>query len=257
MTQEDFDTTQPAEQGPERWLRMLATNAGWYATPETAADEFRDWAERYLAAFRGAGMIPWNHPQILSIAARTGAFLGAHVARFEAEDFARLVPGRRVLVISAFAEQIEAAHRSGRLARLWADIGAPAELGGLAAVTPPMSVWPYRPGAGWQQSQEALLAACLERAATLEPDLVLAGCGCYGAPMMADLRARLPGLTAIYCGQVTNTYFGIYTASARTDAYWQRAPTSPHWTMGTLEARYPPIARIDHGRYLGKAGDPA
>ncbi|GAB6124837.1 hypothetical protein [Humidesulfovibrio idahonensis] len=233
-------------------VARIAVNAGWYATPDTAERAFQDWAERYKSALERGHILAGHAHTFLPLVPLLPTLREKQLHELNIEAFLRDLDGLSVVFASAFANQVQAHFDQGGLHALWLGCGIPVRLKNLTCVMPPMSAWPYRPHRDWSESFAVLVHESEEAIRASGAQVFIGACGGYGMPLVEEIHRRT-GITCVSMGHVTNTLFGIYTATNLSVPFYQRNRRLPHWVRGRLDEMYPEVRRIDRGRYVAPA----
>lgn len=241
-----FTDTHWSRNDPYANIMRLSRNAGWYSAPGSAAAAFADWAERYTEAMCHGHIFYDALTYYLRVAPMVPAMCARPLGLFDEFRFVKRISGARVVVVSAFADQIRERFQSGALAGLWADAGVGPTVAHLEAVKAPVSVFPNMPHESWSRSYEELEAATRAAVRRSGADIVIASCGCYGLPLV-DAVARGEGVWALSYGHYVNVLFGVLSQAGMNAAFYKRAATSQHWAAANLEA--PGLGAVDGGRY--------
>jgi hypothetical protein len=230
--------------------RALMTNAGFYLDQGTSGSgEFAAWACRYLEAIKASSYLydfsisfPW-YLAIESEMARWGK-LSPWVQYPSPHEVYGQLAGRRILLLTPFAEGLAMSHQSGRMQHLFHSFELPEF--SLLTLPTPISTWPNRPDSSWQASAQRLADSAVAVIKREAIDLVLASCGCYGLPVLHDVHERT-GAAAVYLGNYTNTLFGVLQNTSQD--FWKENRREENWIRSDL-SRVPFMDRIDGGRYL-------
>jgi len=232
-------------------ITRLNTNAGWYAVPGRAAASFIDWADRYGAALCGGELLATHDVELLPVAALLPEFRHQLPGWWSEDGLRHLLDQARVVLVTAFAEDIQSHHDSGGLAALWQDLEFGVKLSSLKAVPAPMSVWPYYPEDSWTDSFERLSADTAQAIEEIEATTLIASCGSYGLPLVHEMHKRYR-ISSLYNGHQSNLYFGVVTNAGMQERLFARNPTSSHWLSSNITERFPVVSRIDDGRYISR-----
>lgn len=133
--------------------------------------------------------------------------------------------GKRILIISPFAEQMKLQLEQGVLPQLF---GEPAyfEDCTFIFVKAPLTLAGNHAGVDWRERFAELKAAV---ASANEFDIALAGCGGYGMPICHYIYKEL-GRSAIYIGGCLQLFFGIYgerwLSSSSVKKYIEKNPSA-------------------------------
>jgi hypothetical protein len=230
-------------------ITRLNTNAGWYAVPGRAAASFIDWADRYGAALCEGQLVATHDVELLPVAALLPEFRHQRPGWWSEEGLRHLLDQARVVLVTAFAEDIQSHYDSGGLAALWQDLEFGVRLSSLKTVPAPMSVWPYYPEDCWTDSFERLSADTAQAIEETAATTLIAACGSYGLPLVHEMHKRY-GISCLYNGHQSNLYFGVVTNAGMQERLFARNPNSSHWLSPDLTARFPVVSRIDDGRYI-------
>ncbi len=241
----------PRLSAPNNILRM-ATNAGWYAKPRHAASALNDWGARYLEALSTGNIIASAHTDehLSSLASLMPALRSKVVFSWSDALLLERLNCADVVLVSAFAPEIQAHFDSGRLYELWDELGISTRLNSLFTCAAVVSIWPNYPASSWSES----FAKLAEEASSLivpgnPRTIFLSSCGAYGLPLSLEIYQRF-GVPTIYYGHALNLFFGIYTNAFKTEPLYQQKPDSQNWLSIDLRERYESIASIDLGRYV-------
>lgn len=110
---------------------------------------------------------------------------------------------------------MEAHHRTGLAFELFTDLVI--QPYGLRCIEAPVSVYPNRPGGGFEDSLDRTLEQ-IERAYRQKPFAVFtAACGAYGLPLCEAVKQRY-GVSCVYVGNLMHAYFGVLQ---RTSLDWR------------------------------------
>ena len=231
-------------------ITRLNVNAGWYASPTTAARSLLDWASRYSAALRDGEIIEGRAAELLPVMPFIPGLRHKELGEWSEDGFLKMLIGADVVFVTAYAEELQEHYLSGTLSALWREIAPGMNVSSLQAVAAPMSVWPYYPDDSWSTTFDKL---CEESARTIETasaNFFIASCGAYGLPLVHEMHRRFQ-ITSLYCGHRTNIYFGIVTNDGKDNPFYMRRPQSANWRKVDISLRFPHLARIDGGRYVG------
>ena len=149
--------------------------------------------------------------------------------------------GRRVLVVHPFAASVTEQYGLKRT-RLFANPAILPEFE-LQVLAPPQTLAPMTEGyATWLEALDRLT----ERVLQLQFDVALLGCGAYGLPVGAAIKAS--GRQAIQLGGALQVLFGIRGRR------WEQMPTvaslmNDHWIRPSLAETPSCAARVDQGCY--------
>jgi hypothetical protein len=170
--------------------------------------------------------------------------------RFREARFFNLLNGRRVVMVSAFAEEIAGFHADGCLDELWSAVGLDCRLAGLVTIPAPFSIWPQYPGAGWKESFDALLVEATAKMEETGADLFLVAAGCYGAPLTHAIGKRFPDALALHYGHHINTCFGVASGQTSLLAQYGLPEDAAPLIRSDLARKYPgTLNRADLHRY--------
>lgn len=246
-----FADTHWSRTDPYANVMRLSRNAGWYAAPGTAGAAFADWAERYTEAMCNGYIFYDALTYYLRVAPMVPAMCTRPIGLFDEFKFIANIAGKRVVVVSAFADQIRERFESGALARLWADAGVGPTVSHLEAVKAPVSVFPNMPHESWTHSYDQLEAETREAVRRSGADILIASCGCYGLPLV-DAVARAEGVWALSYGHYVNVLFGVLSQAGMNAGFYKRAAKSAHWVSVALDV--PGLGAVDGGRYAPPSG---
>lgn len=164
-------------------------------------------AERLQAALAQVDLLAlWDSPYQARLVAERDPLprrcaLSALEPWWQPQPWSAALAGRRVLVVHPFATSIERqmAHRQG----LFADPGVLPAFD-LMTLRPPQTLGGATEGyASWTAALDALV----DRASDLRFDVALVGCGAYGLPLAAAIKAM--GRPALHLGGALQLLFGI------------------------------------------------
>ena len=232
-------------------LRRLHTNSGFYANSHAPVESLRRWSQGTLRALMGGPVLFGNSsitqmfwPIAQSLLEKTGAM--PELVQWPGEQaFYDAIADQEVLFVTPFARDVETHHRSGKAFQLYNDIRIRPY--GLRCLEAPVSVYPNRPGRGFEESLDQLLEQ-IERSYKQKPFSVFtAACGCYGLPLCDAVKQRY-GVSCVYIGNLMHAYFGLVQ---RTTAKWRAAHRiEENWRQSQALEGIPGIDRIENGRYL-------
>jgi hypothetical protein len=229
-------------------VARIALNAGWYASPETAGEVFRNWAERYKMALARGNLLSAHAHVFIPLIPMLPDLKTKKLYKFKLKRVLHRLDGASVVFATAFARQLQPHFDRGGVHGLWAASGIRARLKRLTCVEPPISAWPYRPHRDWTESFEILLQSCEEAISATRANVFVAACGGYGVPLVDEIHRRT-GITCFYPGHIANMLFGIYTDSCQTLPFFAENRHLEYWVDGQLADTYPEVGRIDRGRY--------
>ena len=230
-------------------VRALMTNAGFYLDKSPAAtNQVANWAQKYYEAIKASHhrydfsiSFPW-YLKIEEQLTDTGD-LTPWAAYPSAKAVYKNIAGKRILLITPFAESIYNLYESGKIHHLYKSFELPVFT--LKTLPTPLSTWPNRPSKSWEDSYRKLVTESIKAIKTERSDLVLASCGCYGLPLVHEIHA-VTGVAAVYIGNFINTLFGVlqkasidFMTKDRNEENWARSH------LGSI----PNMDRIDQGRY--------
>lgn len=167
--------------------------------------------------------------------------LGALEPYFCAKPWSRALAGRRVLVVHPFAESIRSQYAECREV-LFADGDVLPEFD-LLTVKPPQTIAGNTDGFGsWSGALENLQ----ERVGNENYDVAILGCGAYGLPLGAWIKAH--GKPCIHLGGATQILFGIIGARWKEQPAF-RALVNKAWQPPRESERPPGFDRVEKGCY--------
>ena len=232
-------------------LRRLHTNAGFYANSHAPVESLRRWSQGTLRALMGGPVLFGNSsitqmfwPVAQTLLEQTGTM--PELVQWPGEQaFYDAIADQEVLFVTPFARDVEAHHRTGKAFQLYNDIRIRPY--GLRCLEAPVSVYPNRPGRGFEESLNQLLEQ-IERSYKQKPFSVFtAACGCYGLPLCEAVKQRY-GVTCLYIGNLMHAYFGLVQ---RTTANWRAEQRiGENWHQSQALDGIPGVNRIEDGRYL-------
>ena len=231
-------------------LRRLHTNAGFYANSHAPVESLRRWSQGTLRALMGGPVLFGNSsitqmfwPIAQTLLEQTGTM--PELVQWPGEQaFYDAIADQEVLFVTPCARDVEMHHRSGKAFQLFKDIRIRPY--GLRCLEAPVSVYPNRPGRGYEESLDQLLGQ-IERIYKQKPFSVFtAACGCYGLPLCEAVKQRY-GVTCFYIGNLMHAYFGLMQ---RTTATWRAGRRiEGNWHRSQALEGVPGLSRIDDGRY--------
>lgn len=230
-------------------VRALMTNAGFYLdTSPAATNQAAKWAKKYYEAIKASHhrydtsiAFPW-YLKIEEKLTDSGD-LTPWSAYPSAKTVYSNIAGKRILLITPFADSIYELYGSGKIFHLYKSFELPVFT--LKTLPTPLSTWPNRPGRSWQDSYQQLVTQCVNAIQTEGSDLVLASCGCYGLPLVHEIHA-VTGVAAVYIGNFINTLFGVLQKSSKD--FMAKDRNEENWAKSHLGS-IPNMDRIDKGRY--------
>ena len=232
-------------------LRRLHTNAGFYASSHAPLESLRRWSQGTLRALMSGPVLFGNSsitqmfwPIAQALLQQTGTM--PELVQWPGEQaFYDAIADQEVLFVTPFARDVEVHHRSGKAFQLFKDIRTRPY--GLRCLEAPVSVYPNRPGRGFEESLNQLLEQ-IERSYKQKPFSVFtAASGCYGLPLCEAVKQRY-GVTCLYIGNLMHAYFGLLQ---RTTATWRAEQRiEENWHQSHALDGMPGINRIEDGRYL-------
>lgn len=261
--------SEPRKPYPPRILDTLSKNAGVWPATEAAADA---WAVAYAEALGATTGLAagWYTPyrnteetllQVLAPQAFTTPLRSLEPYYVTPQRrWTRHLAGRRVAVVSSFAETIESQMRLG--ARIWSSLAEP------ETILPPTTSWfPVRtyyspPVAGspsascaWPQESVRDWRDAVEwttnRVRATGAQVAIVGCGGLGMIIAARLKAH--GISAIVLGGATQVLFGIkgrrWENHSIISGFWNRA-----WVWPKGEEIPSGAGAIEGGCYWGPVG---
>jgi hypothetical protein len=218
-----FTRRQRGQEYPPQYMETISRNAGVFPATKESIDA---WCDEYCTALAQLNGLAagWYKPleeaeaSILSLYAPSSAFrcpLRSLEPYYVQKDlqWTRKLAGKRVTVVSSFAESIRKQVESEKFPRIWSGDSA-----GL--LNPPGLTWSYvRTGyapalalgrcgwpAGvscWQDAVEYVV----EEVQKSNADVAIIGCGGLGMLIGAELKRR--GISAIVLGGATQVLFGL------------------------------------------------
>jgi hypothetical protein len=194
---------------PRDSVLRMSLQTGWYSTPRNARHDLVAWIDAYTSAFSTCSVIEGHNEMFLPIMGtdlcpETGEFL-----RFSEEEFFRLLDGRRVAFVTAYADDLQGYYDAGHLSTLWGAIGVKSQIQSLKTLRAPFSIWPYYPGDSWLSTFESVAAEAQRTILENDCDVFLASAGCYGVPLAACIAEKFPHILALNYGHHVNTCFGV------------------------------------------------
>jgi hypothetical protein len=116
----------------------------------------------------------------------------------------------------------------------------------LRAIPAWISIWPNRPHDDWTCTFERMCEALDAEYGKRPFDTFVASCGCYGLPICDYARVE-HGCRVLYLGNYSHAFFGVMQNATRD---FMKGHLNPEmWVQSDL-ARFPNLARIEHGRYV-------
>ncbi|WBO60425.1 MULTISPECIES: hypothetical protein [unclassified Acidocella] len=227
----------------------LQTNAGWYAMPGHAAVSFEDWAGKYYQALRDGVLLSGHDEELLGIAAAQPDFRSKKIYSWNDDAFIKFLDRQRVTLATAYSEEISEGFESGKIARLWRDLGFESTLSNFSTVPSPYSVWPFYPNQSWTQTYEAFRDSVFSDIEANRTTLFVAACGCYGLPIVHEVSQHFK-INSVYYGHHSNLLFGLITEDGRRQQFYAKNPSSKNWVQPRIKERMPEVGRIDDGRYV-------
>jgi len=249
------------ERRSERWwmdpadavenLCRLHTNAGFYASSHAPLESLQRWSQATIAALL-AGPVLFGNDSIVRMFLPVAQVLTRQSGRVPelvqwpgTQAFYDFIAGEEVLFVTPLAAEVEAHHRSGRAFALFTSVRI--QPYGLRCIPAPMSVYPNRPGRGFDDSLERCLEQ-VERAYHQRPFKVFtAAAGAYGLPLCQAIHRRY-GVACVYLGNAMHAHFGI--AQNTTDGWMADQRQPEHWLRPTGLNGVAGVERIEGGRYL-------
>ena len=203
-------------------------------------------AERLQAALAQVDLLAlWDSPYQARLVAELEPLprrcaLSALEPWWQPQPWSSALAGRRVLVVHPFATSIE--RQLARRQALFADPGVLPAFE-LLTLRPPQTLGGAREGyASWTAALDALV----DRAAALRFDVALVGCGAYGLPLAAAIKAM--GRPALHLGGALQLLFGIrgrrWEAMPRFAALMNKA-----WVRPLPQETPAAAAHVDGGCY--------
>jgi len=159
----------------------------------------------------------------------------------QASPWSAALEGRRVLVVHPFAATILQQYSENR-SKLFADPRILPEFA-LQVLAPPQTLAPLTCGyASWLEALDHLI----ERVHQHEFDVALLGCGAYGLPLGAAIKAS--GRKAIHLGGALQVLFGIRGRR------WEQMPAmaammNDHWIRASQAETPVSASRVDEACY--------
>ena len=237
------------DNAPEAAILRLCLQAGWYSTPGQAGTDFEAWGEGYLEAFENNNVIEGHNIYFLPAQPLGFPHLAAPV-RFREARFFELLHGRRVVMVSAFSQEIAAYHAQGHLDALWSAVGLDCSIAGLVTIPAPFSIWPQYPGMGWQKTFDELFTEAAARMTETESDMFLVAAGCYGAPLAHAIGQRFPDALTLHYGHHINTCFGVQSGQTSLLTQFKKPKDAAPLIRSALGEKYPnTLNRADLHRY--------
>jgi hypothetical protein len=229
-------------------IRRLMTNAGFYFPPESPAQQFLFWADKYIHALAKADF--WFAHDAYAYALKPQSHILQKFGRItpyicfpDRQNFYRTIAGRRILFLTPFADQINYLQKSGKLKNLYQDLII--DDFSVFSVKAEISTYPNRPHNSWEETFRALQAQIDVAFATEGVDFFLASAGCYGVPLCNYVYERY-GCTSAYYGHYVNSLFGILSGPRQTPPL---TPNLDNWLEGDLH-EIKNFDKIDGGRYV-------
>jgi hypothetical protein len=232
-------------------LRRLHTNAGFYASSHAPLESLQRWGQGTLRAllsgpvlFGNASITEMFWPVAQHLVRRAGK-LPALVQWPGDQAFYDFIAGQELLFVTPLASDVEAHHRSGLAFQLFTDIAI--QPYGLRCIGAPISIYPNRPGRGFEDSLDRTLDQ-IDRAFRQKPFAVFtAACGAYGLPLCEAVNQRY-GVSCVYVGNLMHAYFGVLQRTS--EAWRSESRINPHWIHSSALKGVQGVDRIEGGRYL-------
>jgi hypothetical protein len=229
-------------------LRKLMTNAGFYFSNSDPNSTIEHWVGAYLKGLAKADY--WLTHDAYPFFFKTQGFLYQQNNRVvpyiqfpPRKDFYKSISGRKILILTPFADQINALADSGRIFKLYNDF----ELDhfDILAIPADISTYPNRPHQSWSDTYEHLCRKIDSAFSTHSIDIFFASAGCYGIPVCSYVNDTF-GCASIYYGHYINSLFGILTGPRQTPPLTQNLE---NWMEGDLGS-FTNFSKIDGGRYI-------
>jgi len=223
--------------------REAHRNAGLFPTYPEALEVA---AARLGSALQAVDLLAlWDSPyqarltaQLKPLPERCG--LAALEPWWQADPWSAALAGRRVLVVHPFAQSIQSQWQ--RRERLFPGTAVLPEFD-LQVLQPPVTLAGATAGfASWTDALDDLIARTQER----DFDVALMGCGAYGLPLAAAIKAM--GRPAVQLGGALQLLFGIRGRR------WEAMPPfaalmNEHWVRPLPEETPKTSAQVDGGCY--------
>jgi hypothetical protein len=159
-------------------------------------------------------------------------------------EFYPLIAGKRVIIVSQYADEINEQFKSGNLFHLYKSLSiARFE---LLAIEAPLSIFPNAPSESWSQSYRKLLTDTTLAIEQFNGDTLIASCGCYGLPLCHEISNRM-NIDAMYFGHFANFLFGVLSKASEGTLKSERNETM--WRRSSLANRAG-VTLVDGGRYI-------
>ena len=152
------------------------------------------------------------------------------------------IKGKKVLVVSSFAEMCIQQYTSGNVYKL--GIGFP-DVKGVVGVTPPYCFL----NSGPHQNYFETVSAIFEEIRKADFDIAILGCGVYGHMLTHRIHSDLKK-DAIYIGGCVTNVFGILSTREKTVGMGKDVKTNEYWIL-TIPDKYKPanFKDIEDGCY--------
>ena len=230
-------------------ILRLCLQAGWYSTPGRAALDFEAWTNEYLAAFTRSNVIEGHNNNFLPVLP-LGFPKVSNPKQFQESQFFKILDGRRIVMVSAFAKEIELFYKSGQLEDLWRYLGISTRIEDLKTIQSPFSIWPKYPNAGWSETFSGILRQAFDLMGQSGSDTFIAASGCYGAPLTGAIGKKFPKALALHYGHHVNTCFGVASGGTSLLRQYGHRDTAAPLIRSTLGNQYPnTLNRADLHRY--------
>jgi len=237
-----------------RQLRFhLSNNAGVFPASD---EQFQLFCQEYLASMASIDVLAsWMQQEDLLtdyLAQPKTAFLEDIVPFVGSNPWSAALAGRRVLVVHPFKQSIESQYAQREL--LFADpqvlpqfdlVMYPAVQSMGGRITNSCVTTSGAKYANWTEA----LAAMKDDIAALDFDVAILGCGAYGLPLAAHIKAL--GKPAIHLGGVTQCLFGIKGRRWEEDYGWDKLYFNEHWVYPHESERPKNAESVENACYWG------
>lgn len=191
-------------------IRVLMTNAGFYASSIDPFATFADWAERYLSAIRRGTlfhlpMCDLHFASVEAVLAREGHKVTQAEFPGRAEFYEALC-GEEIVFVTPLAHEIAHLHQSGKIFNLWKDVSVPNFR--LTTIQMPISTYPNRPHDSWSTTFEHVCDLIDTAFSKSRPSLFMTASGSYGLPLCEYVYSNY-GCKTVHYGNYLNSLFGI------------------------------------------------